>query len=69
MRLKNLYPISEKPKEWDTKLLFTNHEGDMLTVSGWRQKVHRHLSYSLASLFIQPRRKVRKAALSAVRLW
>jgi len=52
--LKNLYPISEKPKEWDTKLLFTNHERDMLTVSGWRQKLQRHYAPKLGLKRLSP---------------
>jgi len=53
MRLKNL-SYSEKPKEWDTKLLFTNHEGDMLTVSGWRQKLQRHYAPKLGLKRLSP---------------
>ena len=39
--------ISARPQEWDTKLLFTNHEGDRLTVSGWRQRLQRHYAPKL----------------------
>jgi len=53
MCLKNL-SYSEKPKEWDTKLLFTNHEGDMLTVSGWRQKLQRHYAPKLGLKHLSP---------------
>jgi|GEM_PF-139328 site-specific recombinase XerD len=31
--------IASRPKEWDTPLLFTNHEGERLTASGWRQRL------------------------------
>ncbi len=46
--------ISMRPKEWDTKLLFTNHEGDMLTVSGWRQKLQRHYAPKLGLKRLSP---------------
>ncbi|MFY9382587.1 MAG: tyrosine-type recombinase/integrase [Acetomicrobium sp.] len=39
--------ISARPQEWDTKLLFTNHEVDRLTVSGWRQRLQRHYAPKL----------------------
>ena len=31
--------IASRAKEWDTPLLFTNHEGERLTASGWRQRL------------------------------
>ncbi len=30
---------SGRPKGWDTPLLFTNHEGERLTASGWGQRL------------------------------
>ena len=39
--------ICARPQEWDTKLLFTNHEVDRLTVSGWRQRLQRHYAPKL----------------------
>ncbi len=46
--------IMARPKEWKTKLLFTNHEGDRLTVSGWRQRLQKNYAPKLGLKRLSP---------------
>jgi len=39
--------ITSHLKDWDTTLLFTNHEGSWLTTSGCRQRLKKHYAPKL----------------------
>jgi len=46
--------IASRPKGWDTALLFTNHEGSMLTISGWRQRLQKYYAPKLGLKRLSP---------------
>jgi site-specific recombinase XerD len=46
--------IASRPREWDTKLLFANYEGDRLTISGWRQRLKKHYAPKLGLKRLSP---------------
>jgi integrase/recombinase XerD len=46
--------ILSRPKEWDTTLLFINHEGSRLTTSGWRQRLQKYYAPKLGLKRLSP---------------
>jgi len=46
--------IVSRPNEWETALLFTNHEGDKLTLSGWAQRLKKYYAPKLGLKRLSP---------------
>jgi len=59
--------ISMRPKEWDTTLLFINHEGSRLTTSGWRQRLQKYYAPKLGLKRLSPYDLRHDAALHFLR--
>lgn len=59
--------IMARPKEWDTPLLFTNHEGERLTASGWRQRLKKIYAPKLGLKRLSPYDLRHDAALHFLR--
>jgi site-specific recombinase XerD len=59
--------IMARPKEWDTPLLFTNHEGQKFTLSGWMQRLRKHYAPKLALKRLSPYDLRHDAALHFLR--
>jgi len=59
--------IAFRPREWETKLIFANHEGDRLTVSGWRQRLQKNYAPKLGLKHLSPYDLRHDAALHFLR--
>jgi len=59
--------IFARPKEWETKLIFANHEGERLTVSGWRQRLQKSYAPKLGLKRLSPYDLRHDAALHFLR--
>ena len=59
--------IAFRPREWETPLLFANHEGDKLTVSGWRQRLQKNYAPKLGLKHLSPYDLRHDAALHFLR--
>lgn len=59
--------IASRPKEWETKLIFANHEGDSLTISGWRQRLQKNYAPKLGLKRLSPYDLRHDAALHFLR--
>jgi len=59
--------ITSRPREWETKLIFANYEGDRLTVSGWRQRLKKVYAPKLGLKRLSPYDLRHDAALHFLR--
>ncbi len=59
--------VMARPKGWDTPLLFTNHEGERLTASGWRQRLKKIYAPKLGLKRLSPYDLRHDAALHFLR--